>query len=289
MRRLIGVAIPVVLALLAGCGGGSAGTKAKHPDGGGGTSGTAGHPMDAPVSGTDAPADTEGVSDGGARRGQDAPGGDTSGAAGAGGDGGLEAAEASVDGLDAADGAPDAGDVEAAAPRLVTVAFTGEVVTVAGTPLGFDSTVRTEPVSGSFTYDLRMIDDLPSDPKRGRWQAGGTTAFTFTVKGHTVTGSGHALLETQNLDPDTFRFRDGPQGDGVTRTMKLDGVDAPAMVLFIAITDTTGAMLTSDALPDPFPMLNIANKDGGFEISHTFSIEDASGTLLTQLATLAQQ
>jgi hypothetical protein len=223
-----------------------------------------------------------GAPDAGTEAGQDA--------SGTAGDGGGDVTSPA---LDAADASSDAGEVEAAGPRLITVAYTGAVATVAGTPLGFDSTVRTEPVSGSFTYDAHMLDDLPNDPKRGRWQRGGMTAFTFTVKGHTVTGSGTALLETENLDPDTFRFRDGPQGDTVPRIMKLDGVAAPALVLFLAITDTTGAMLTSDALPDPFPKLNIANKDGGFEISHTFSIQDTSSSpsssLLMQLDTLVQQ
>jgi hypothetical protein len=243
--------------------------------------------MEAPATGTDAPADTrtERAADAGVEAAADAPGGDTA----PGGDA-QDAADVRADGLVAVDAASDLSEVEAAAPRLVTVAYTGTVETVAGTPLGFDSTVRTEPVSGSFTYDLRLVDDLPSDPKRGNWQRGGTTAFTFTVKGHTVTGSGVALLQTQDLNPDTFRFLDGPQPlDAVTRIMKLDGVAAPDIVLFLSITDTTGAMLASDALPDPFPMLNIANKDGGFEISHTFSIKDKNGTLLMQLSTLAQQ
>jgi hypothetical protein len=241
--------------------------------------------MEAPVPGTDAPADTgtESAVDASAETAADAPGGDTA----PGGDA-NDAADVRADGLVADDGASDLSQVEAAAPRLVTVAYTGTVITVVGTPLGFDSTVRTEPVSGSFTYDLRLVDDLPSDPKNGKWQRGGTTAFTFTVKGHTVTGSGAALLETQDLNPDTFRFLDGPQLDGVTRIMKLDGVGAPDIVLFLSITDSSGAMLTSDALPDPFPMLDIANKSN-FDISHTFSIKDTNGTLLMQLATLAQQ
>jgi hypothetical protein len=187
------------------------------------------------------------------------------------------------------DAADAVAEVEAAVARLVTVAFTGQVVTVANAPLGFDSTVRLEPVSGSFTYDLRLVDDLPNDPLRGKYERAGTTAFTFTVKGHTVTGSGKAIVQTENLDPDTFRFLDGPQGDTVVRTMKLDGADAPTVKLSFAVTDGTGAMLASDALPDPFPALDIAHKEGGSEISHTFSLSDAGGTMLMQLDTLVSQ
>ena len=95
-------------------------------------------------------------------------------------------------------------------------------------------------------------------------------------------------MQTEDLNPDTFRFLDGDQNDTVTRIMKLDGADAPKLKLFLAITDDTGAMLTSDALPDPFPMVDIAN-DGGFTIAHTFSLMDDGGTMLMKLATLVNQ
>jgi len=41
--------------------------------------------------------------------------------------------------------------------------------------------------------------------------------------------------------------------------------------------------LTSDALPDPFPTIDITAKP------HTFSLMDAGGTLLMQLTTFANQ
>jgi hypothetical protein len=215
------------------------------------------------------------------------------------GDAAIEPGDAAGDtrSTDVATDAIDARDVgeagEDAAPKLVTVAFTGKVETVApapdgGMPLGFDTTVRLSSVSGSFTYDLGLADQEPSDPLRGKYQSAGAAAFSFTLKGHTVTGSGKALLETENLDPDTFRFLDGPQGDAVVRVMKLDGVNAPTLKLGIAITDTSGAMLTSDALPDPFPMVDIADTSS-YAISHTFSLSDSGGTLLMQLDTLVNQ
>jgi hypothetical protein len=293
MRRLAGV---VVLALLAGCGGGG-GAKPKKPDGGtdakgsgaagdlgsnGGAGGSGGVAGDAAGGAGGSAGDAAGAS------------GSAGGAAGAaGGAGGTAGADAGAGARDAADATPDAvtdaaAEVEAAPPKLVTVAFSGQVETVAGTPLGFDGTVRLEAVSGSFTYDLRLVDELPTDPKRGKFWRGGTTAFTFTVKGHTVTGSGLSIVQTEDLNPDTFRFLDGNQNDTVTRIMKLDGADAPKVKLYFAVTDDTGAMLTSDALPDPFPAVDIAN-DGGFTITHTFSLSDDGGTMLMKLSTLVSQ
>jgi hypothetical protein len=277
MRRLLCVGVAVVLAAC-----GSSGGSGKHPDAAGDASGELEAPA-AETGGSDAPVEVAAeVSDDvpATESGADAPAGDVA-------DGG--AADA------ASDAVVDTGaEAEAAAPRLVTVSFSGKVLTVAtapdgGMPLGFDSSVRTSAVTGSFTYDLGLADELPNDPKRGKFWRGGVTAFSFALQGHSVTGSGRAIVETEDLDPDTFRFLDGPQGDTVLRTMKLDGTDAPALKLLIAVTDTSGVMLSSDKLPDPFPTVDIANKDGGINISHTFTLSDPGGTLLMQLDTLASQ
>ena len=61
------------------------------------------------------------------------------------------------------------------------------------------------------------------------------------------------------------------------------GADAPALKLYLSITDGSGAMLTSDALPDPFPAVDVT------KAAITFSLMDAGGTLLMQLDTLANQ
>ncbi|HVR03769.1 MAG TPA: hypothetical protein VMT47_16650 [Polyangia bacterium] len=87
---------------------------------------------------------------------------------------------------------------------------------------------------------------------------------------------------TEDLTPDAFRFLDGPQGDAVVRIMKLDDVDAPALKLFIAV-NSSGALLTSDALPDPFPAIDIT------KLPHTFSLMDEGGSLAMQLDTLVNQ
>src|SRR5262249_30886098 len=136
----------------------------------------------------------------------------------------LAAADAATDPpADTTVGADAAAD--AAGPMLVTVQFSGQVVTVAGAPLGLDNSVRLAPVTGSFAYDLRITDNTPLDPTRGRYlhAAYAPSQFTFNVSGHVVTGSGLAIVDIENFPgADTFRFRDGPQNDGVTRIMKLD-------------------------------------------------------------------
>jgi len=112
-----------------------------------------------------------------------------SGDAADGGDAGDAASDAS-----AASDAGDASDAgETAPPRLVGFSFTGSVVTVAraggtGLPLGFDGTVRTEAITGSLSYDPKLIDTwVPAD--RGVYQAVvPQSTFTLTVKGKTVTG-----------------------------------------------------------------------------------------------------
>jgi hypothetical protein len=165
----------------------------------------------------------------------------------------------------------------------VTLQFTGTVATVAGTPLGLDSTARTAAITGSFTYDLRTPDALPADPKRGRYLHGTTSGFTFTVLGHTIEGSGYAIVQTEDLDPDTFRFLDGPGLDPVPRIMKLDGTAARDLKLGIAIASGNATFLGSDALPSPFPTIDITHT------AHTFSLSDGGGTLLMQLTALTQK
>jgi hypothetical protein len=179
----------------------------------------------------------------------------------------------------AADSAPDTSP-DLAPPMPVTMQFTGTVATVAGTPLGLDSTARTAAITGTFTYDLRTPDARPADLKRGRYEHGTTSGFTFTVLGHTVEGSGYAVVEIEDLDPDTFRFRDGPGLDTIPRIMKVDGTAAPMLKLTIAIASGNNAFLTSDALPRPFPTIDIT------QTAHTFSLSDNGGTLLMQLTTL---
>jgi hypothetical protein len=162
------------------------------------------------------------------------------------------------------------------------VSFQGTVVTVAQMPLGLDSSVRSTPVSGSFSYDPCAAQALPNDPQRGRYPAAGI-ALSLSVAGHALSGSGMAYVEVEDLNPDTFRFEDGVRPlDTTIRVMTFDGQAAPKVSASIAITDASGAAFSSNALPAAFPLLNIAS------YPHTFSVSDPGGTLLLQLSSMTQ-
>lgn len=82
-------------------------------------------------------------------------------------------------------------------------------------------------------------------------------------------------------ESDTFRFMDGPQfQDQTDRTMAMDGVPDPELEIWIAISSSDSEFLTSEALPEAFPSVDIA------DTPHTFSVDDAGGTLLLQLDSL---
>jgi hypothetical protein len=267
--------------------GGGGSPAQKKPDGGGkdatGTGdagGTPEHVQEAPAgdvapeAAPDGGATQDAPADVGPEAGDAAPSSDAT--ADVAGDGGADT-DAAASG--------DASDAGETAPRLIGFSFTGEVVTVArkggtGLPLGFDGTVRTEKITGSLGYDP-TLPDITAAGDRGKYQSIVGSSFTLTVKGKTITGTTRALMEVENLvSSDTFRFRDGPQFlDNTVRIMKLDGVDAPMLSLFIAISgDAT--LWASDKLPDPFPPIDPT------KVAHTFSLEDEGGTLLLQLDTL---
>jgi hypothetical protein len=287
MRACAVVVLNVVVgALMAGCGsskGGGGKDAAAMPDGGQDKQAASDSTGDLPGDGRDAAATD--ARDAAPDSGADAPG-DTAQDVAAQDLGAADAVGDTTAGGDAIDAAA----TDVAAPMPVTVQYSGQVVTVAGTPLGFDSTVRLAPVSGSFTYDLNVQDATPTDPQRGLYRHAGSSRFTFNVSGHVVTGSNSAIVEIEDLPgADTFRFLDGQQNDGATRVMKLDGTDRPALVLTIAITDSSGTALTSDHEPNPFPFTD-AGDAGITHVPHTFAIDDGFGnSLLMQLDSMTQQ
>lgn len=167
-------------------------------------------------------------------------------------------------------------------PDPVTVGFTGEVVTVAGTPFGFDDTVRTTPISGSFTYDRSVGDDDGNDPMRGTYDHEGRTApFDLHVGGKAITGSGQPVV-TIELFSHTFRWVDGPQilDDTPFRACAVDGVTDPEIQLHLSVTPDSGEPFADDSLPAAFPFVGV---DLAADTAITFTVEDAGGTLLFQL------
>jgi hypothetical protein len=168
----------------------------------------------------------------------------------------------------------------------VKINYEGTAVTVAQNPLGLDDSVRTSPVSGFFQYLPCLPDSEPDRPERGEYDHPHSGDFLFTIGSVTVTGSGHPMVIVENYDPDTFRFKDGPQlldENKDLRVMSLNGTRTPDLDLHYSITDGTGAAFSDDKLPKLFPMLNMEN------YTHTFSLSDDGGTMLMQITSMTQE
>ena len=164
----------------------------------------------------------------------------------------------------------------------ITLYFDGEIATVSGNPLGLDDSARLETVTGSMSYLPCLNDERPDEPDRGEYRHPYDGDLELLTAGITVTGSGRAIVTTENFDPDTFRWEDGDLiGETEQRTMQINGTDAADLQVSFAITDSSGAALTSDAAPNPF----------SFDPSmpHTFSVKDIGGTLLLQLDSLSRR
>lgn len=170
-----------------------------------------------------------------------------------------------------------------AIPDPVEVGFRGQVVTVSGTPFGFDDTIALEEVTGSFTYDRAVADLRPADPDRGDYDHRALSGpFSLSVGGRTITGSGNPFV-TIELFSDTFRYVDGPQlGDvGVDRTCSVDGITDPDIEMSLSFTPTNGVdAFPTDVLPAIFPFVDF---DLLASVAVTFSVEDEDGELLFSL------
>lgn len=209
----------------------------------------------------------------------DRPGSGAVGSADAAVDGGARTHEAATD-MDAAQAMDAAPFMPTCSP--ITLKFKGTVATVADKPLGLDDSVRTSDVSGTFAY-LPCLPDQEPDPKRGIYEHPSGGAFSLSVGGRSITGSGQPRLEVENLDPDTIRWRDGKIPlDTRERVMFVDDKPAADLEVLIAITDGSGGALSNDAPPTRFPYLDIAS------FPHTFSVSDSNGTLLLQLSAMTQ-
>lgn len=164
----------------------------------------------------------------------------------------------------------------------VGVGFVGTVATVSGTPFGLGDEVRTTTVTGLFTYDLGVPDDLWTDPLNSKFDhQGWDSPFLIFVGGKSITGSRMPVV-TIELFSHTFRWVDGPQllDESEFRTCFVDGVPDPEIQLHLAVVPDDGFVpFLDDSLPADFPYIGIDLS----ETSITFSVGDAGGTLLMQL------
>jgi hypothetical protein len=151
------------------------------------------------------------------------------------------------------------------------------VKTVSGTPFGQSLPLGTE-VCGSFSYPVPGTDGNPS-VQRGDYPRHSGTTFEAHFPHTSITGSGTAFVQVEDLSSDTFRFSDGEdlQRAGL---MSRDGTVDASLKLGLAITDASGGAFASDALPATFPGPLLATT-GKFP-PHTFSLRDASGLALLQ-------
>jgi hypothetical protein len=171
-------------------------------------------------------------------------------------------------------------DTDTVPTETVTVTFAGTVITVSGTPLGFDDSVRTTPVDGSMSWTAPGTDE-DDTPDRGEYHVAGS--FTLNVGGRVVRGSGSPEIQVEDLSPDTWRYVDGSQVFAEhPPTMKVDGTADPSLGVWASFTDETGTLLTSDDLPTQFADLD---PDA---LVITFSVDDDGGTLLLELSSMAQ-
>lgn len=163
----------------------------------------------------------------------------------------------------------------------VSLVFEGEISTISGTPLGLDDSARLEAVGGSMSYLPCARDSNREEVDRGEYPHPYGGNFELSTVGLTVAGSDKAIVTVENFDPDTFRFEDGNLlTETETRVMQVDGAEAPDLQLGFSITDSSGAALTSDAIPWPFPF--------DASMPHTFSLQDSGGTLLIQLDSISR-
>jgi hypothetical protein len=160
----------------------------------------------------------------------------------------------------------------------ITVDYIATVATVSGTPFGIDPNLGTA-VTGSFTYDTATLDVL-GDMDLGDYPhaAGGGFAAIIQGYGVTISGSTTPYLQVENLDPDTFRFIDGPRIVGPAGgVMFVNAVPDSTVQLWIAITAGSGSVFDDDSLPEVFPFTFPGPP-------HTFSLGDSLGTLLLQIS-----
>jgi hypothetical protein len=167
----------------------------------------------------------------------------------------------------------------------VTIEYETRALTIVGTPFGVTVPFQT-PVSGTFTYETTTADILAQTTVGHYPHVLGGGAFTANFLGNTITGSATPFVEIENLNPDTFRFIDGPRSLGNQGgIMSLNGTPDADVRLFMAFTDGSGGAFSNDALPNPLPFAVPPLSTGGFP--HTFSLSDDRGTMLLQFTRIA--
>lgn len=157
---------------------------------------------------------------------------------------------------------------------LVKLVYTATVATVAGTPFGFDTTVRNATMTGYFLYDTSTPPVPPPGTTSNNFdQALPVAGFYGVVNGVKFRGSNIEQAQMVLGPPDTFRIIDGPDAQHPGRILSVNGVPNAAATLFFAIVNQTSVSSTP-SLPAVFPF--------PWTDAHTFALADSNGTLLMQ-------
>jgi hypothetical protein len=178
-----------------------------------------------------------------------------------------------------------------AAAQPVTTQYTATATTIVGSPFGYTTTAGIAPITGFFTYN-RATADTNASAQRGDYpHTGGGGAFQAVITNgtlnRTITGSGTPFVQIEDLNPDTFRFIDGPRPVGPQGgTMSVNGTPNTSVQLLLAMTDSSGNAFTNDSLPASFPFARPPLANPAPTFPHTFSLVDSGGTLLLQFTSL---
>jgi hypothetical protein len=129
--------------------------------------------------------------------------------------------------------------------ELIVVEFNSTITYTQGLPVAGLSPSIGAPVSGFFTYDLSAPDSAPGDPSFGQYSTG---QLEVIIDGHRITCDlGSVYVYDINAPNDLFGFSAGtPLG---AAPLVVDGVTLTNSYIALNFTESTGTVLTSDALP----------------------------------------
>lgn len=162
----------------------------------------------------------------------------------------------------------------------VTIEYVAQASTVTGQPFGLTVPRLTE-VKGYMTYETNTVDLRPADSMRGDFVMAGTWDFRAEFLGKIVRGSGTAFASTNLFGSPTLRFNDGVK-DNRAGIMSFDGIADATIGLGFSISGQAKDLPT-DQLP-----VNFTFNPPPQGASHTFALENQTGTMLLQFISFRQ-
>ncbi len=162
----------------------------------------------------------------------------------------------------------------------VTIEYVAQASTVTGQPFGL-TVPRLTQVKGYMTYETNTTDLRPADSMRGDFVMAGTWDFRAEFLGKVIRGSGTASASTNLFGSPTLRFNDGDT-DSRSGIMSFDGIPDSTIGLGFSISGQAKDLPT-DKLP-----INFTFNPPPQGASHTFVLENQSGSMLLQFVSFRQ-